>query len=168
VLLNTKMPMRSAECGMRNGRSAVDSAFRIPHSAFGFTLIELLVVLVVIGLLAGLVGPMVFRNVSDAKVTTARAQLELLSIALEQYRLDNGWYPSSAQGLEALRMRPEGDPTPLNWRGPYLRKAVPMDPWGRPYVYRSPSESNAQGFDLLSYGRDGRAGGEGEDGDVAG
>ena len=134
----------------------------------GFTLIELLVVLVVIGLLAGLVGPMVFRNVSDARVTTARVQLELLSLALEQYRLDNGWYPSSAQGLEALRTRPDGEPAPLNWRGPYLRKPVPPDPWGRPYVFKSPSETNPQGFDLLSHGRDGRSGGEGEDGDISG
>ena len=152
----------------RFGRSSVHSAFRVPHSALGFTLIELLVVLVVIGLLAGLVGPMVFRNVSDARVTATRAQLELLGMALEQYRLDNAWYPSTVQGLEALRTRPEGEPPALNWRGPYLRKAVPLDPWGHPYIYASPGETNPAGYDLRSYGRDGRVGGGGEDADIVG
>ena len=140
----------------------------LPAPSLGFTLMELLVVLVVIGLLAGLVGPMVFRNVSDAKVTAARAQLELLGMALEQYRLDNAWYPSTTQGLEALRTRPDGEPGAMNWRGPYLRKAVPLDPWGRPYVYRSPGEANPAGYDILSYGRDGRPGGDGEDADIVG
>jgi general secretion pathway protein G len=129
-------------------------------------LIELLVVITVIAVLAGLVGPMVFRNVGDAKVTAARAQLELFGLALDQYRLDNDYYPSSAQRLEALRARPAGDPPARNWRGPYLRKPVPLDPWGRPYVYTSPGEENPTGYDLLSYGRDGRTGGEGEDSDV--
>lgn len=133
----------------------------------GFTLIELLVVIVVIAVLAGLVGPMVFRNVGDAKLTAAKAQLELFALALEQYRLDNDYYPSTAQGLEALRTAPTGDPPARNWRGPYLRKAVPLDPWGQAYVYRSPGEANPAMFDLLSLGRDGRPGGTGEDGDVA-
>lgn len=132
----------------------------------GFTLLEILVVIAVIAVLAGLVAPMVLRNVGDAKVQAARTQIEMLGMALDAYRLDNAFYPSTAQGLEALRERPEGEPEPLNWRGPYLRKAVPDDPWGRPYVYRSPGEVNAQGYDLLSLGRDGREGGEGEDRDV--
>ena len=132
----------------------------------GFTLIELLVVIVVITVLAGLVGPMVFRNVGDAKVTAAKAQLELLGLALDQYRLDNDYYPSTAQGLEALRSLPPGEPAARNWRGPYLKKPVPLDPWGRPYLYKNPSENNPNGYDLLTYGRDGRPGGEGEDGDV--
>ncbi len=133
-------------------------------STRGFTLIEMLVVIAVIAILAGLVGPMVFRNVGDAKVTAAKAQLELLNLALEQYRLDNDYTPSNAQGLEALRTLPQGDPAPRNWRGPYLRKPVPLDPWGHSYVYRSPGEHNP--YDLFSLGRDGRDGGTGEDADL--
>ncbi len=132
----------------------------------GFTLIELLVVIVVIAVLAGLVGPMVFRNVGDAKVTAAKAQLELFGLALDQYRLDNDYYPSTAQGLDALRSPPQGEPAAHNWRGPYLRKAVPLDPWGRPYLYKSPGEKNQNTYDLLTYGRDGKTGGDGEDADL--
>ena len=132
----------------------------------GFTLIELLVVIVVITVLAGLVGPMVFRNVGDAKVTAAKAQLELFGLALDQYRLDNDYYPSTAQGLDALRSIPTGEPAARNWRGPYLKKPVPMDPWGRPYVYVSPGQRNPSGYDLLTYGRDGKSGGDGEDQDI--
>ncbi|MGH2607717.1 MAG: type II secretion system major pseudopilin GspG [Tepidiformaceae bacterium] len=134
----------------------------------GFTLLELLVVIAVIAILAGLVGPMVFRNVGDAKTSAAKAQLELFGLALDQYRLDNDYYPSTAQGLEALRAAPAGEPAARNWRGPYLRKAVPLDPWGRAYVYRSPGEKNPQGYDLVTLGRDGKAGGEGEDADING
>jgi general secretion pathway protein G len=111
---------------------------------------------------------MVFRNVGDAKTSAAKAQLELFGLALDQYRLDNDYYPSTAQGLEALRAAPAGEPAARNWRGPYLRKPVPLDPWGRAYVYKSPGETNPQGYDLVTYGRDGRAGGEGEDGDIGG
>ncbi|MGH7537060.1 MAG: type II secretion system major pseudopilin GspG [Gemmatimonadales bacterium] len=132
----------------------------------GFTLIELLVVIAVIAVLAGLVGPMVFRNVGDAKITAARAQLELFGLALDQYRLDNDYYPSTAQGLESLRALPAGEPGARNWRGPYLRKPVPLDPWSRPYVYKSPGDENHNSYDLLTYGRDGRPGGDGEDGDM--
>lgn len=132
----------------------------------GFTLIELLVVIVVISLLAGLVGPLVFRNVGDAKVSAAKAQIELFSLALDQYRLDNDYYPSTAQGLEALRAGPAGEPAARNWRGPYLRKVVPLDPWGHPYAYVCPGVHNPTSFDLLSYGRDGRPGGTGEDADI--
>lgn len=132
----------------------------------GFTLIELLVVIVVITILAGLVGPMVFRNVGDAKVTAAKAQLELFGLALDQYRLDNDYYPSTAQGLDALRAQPSGDPAARNWRGPYLKKPVPFDPWGRPYLYKSPGDKNATSYDLLTYGRDGKPGGTGEDTDI--
>ena len=132
----------------------------------GFTLIEMLVVLTVIATLAGLVAPMVFRNVGDSRVTAARAQIELLGLALDQYRLDNDYYPSSAQGMDALRSPPTGDPAARNWRGPYLRKPVSLDPWGRPYVYLSPGRQEPGGYDLLSYGRDGRAGGVGEDADL--
>jgi general secretion pathway protein G len=132
----------------------------------GFTLIELIVVIVVISVLAGLVGPLVFRNVGDAKVSAAKAQIELFSLALDQYRLDNDYYPSTAQGLESLRTQPTGEPAARNWRGPYLRKAVPLDPWGHAYVFVSPGLHNPASFDLLCYGRDGQPGGTGEDADI--
>ena len=132
----------------------------------GFTLIELLVVITVIAILASLVTPMVFRNVGDAKLSAARAQVEVFGLALDAYRLDNDYYPSSAQGLEALRHQPAGAPAARNWRGPYLKKTVPLDPWGRPYVYRSPGETNPDTYDLVSLGRDGAAGGGGEDTDI--
>ena len=128
----------------------------------GFTLIELLVVIAVIAVLAGLVGPMVFRNVGDAKVTAAKAQLELFGLALDQYRLDNDYYPSAVQGLEALRVAPQGEPAARNWRGPYVKKPVPLDPWGRPYAYAV----TASGYALFSLGRDGKEGGDGEDHDI--
>ncbi len=137
-----------------------------PSTRGGFTLIEMLVVIVVIAILAGLVGPLVFRNVGDAKVSAAKAQIEIFGLALDQYRLDNDYYPSTAQGLEALRTLPAGDPPARNWRGPYLKKPVPPDPWNRPYLYKSPADSNANGYDLVTYGRDGKLGGDGEDGDI--
>jgi general secretion pathway protein G len=132
----------------------------------GFTLIELIVVIVVIAILAGLVGPMVLGNVGDAKIQAARAQIELFGLALDAYRLDNDVYPTTEQGLAALRVRPTAEPVPRRWRGPYLRKEVPLDPWGRPYVYRAPGEMNPEAYDLVSLGRDGRSGGSGEDADI--
>src|SRR5438067_9939501 len=103
----------------------------------GFTLIEILVVIIVLGLLAALVGPRILGRVSEAKSATARTQIELLGVALDNYRLDNGMYPTSEQGLAALQEKPTREPLPLSWRGPYLRKAVPLDPWGRAYIYKS-------------------------------
>ncbi len=132
----------------------------------GFTLIELIVVIVVIAVLAGLVGPMVFGNVADARVQGARAQIELLGLALDGYRLDNDAYPTTEQGLAALRTLPTLGPAPRRWRGPYLRKEVPADPWGRGYVYRAPGTVNPNGYDLYTLGRDGRPGGQDEDGDL--
>lgn len=137
-----------------------------PANRAGFTLIELLVVITVIAVLAGLVSPMVFRHVGDAKSTATQAQIELLVLALDGYRLDNDVYPTSAQGLSALEVMPASEPAPRRWRGPYLRKALPLDPWGRPYLYESPGRRNPESYDLLSYGRDGKPGGEGEDADV--
>lgn len=133
----------------------------------GFTLLELLVVLVVLGLLAGLIGPQLFGRVGEAKTTTTRTQLELMGVALDSYRLDNGSYPVTAQGLDALTSRPSRQPVPSNWRGPYLRKAAPLDPWGRPYLYVAPT-SGAEGYSLRSLGRDGVEGGTGEDADLGG
>jgi len=146
------------------GRSSHPIKVTSPRA--GFTLIELLVVIVIIGLLAGLVGPQILGRVSEARSETARTQIEMLSVALDNYRLDNGSYPTTEQGLDALRTAPTREPVPRNWRGPYLRKDVPLDPWDRPYLFKSPGEQNKSGFDLSSLGRDGQPGGEGEDADI--
>ncbi len=130
--------------------------------AGGFTLLELLVVMVIIGLLAGFVAPRYFAQVGRSQVKVARAQLDALDKALDQFRLDVGRYPTSEEGLQVLVSRPNGE---ANWNGPYLKKGVPNDPWGRPYVYQTPSTHGVD-FDLLSYGKDGRTGGTGEDADV--
>jgi len=131
----------------------------------GFTLIEILVVIVVIAILATLVAPNVFQHVGAAKSATAKSQIEMMGAALDAYRLDNGRYPSTEQGLNALWEKPTIDPPP-NWRAPYLRKPVPLDPWGRAYLYLFPGQVNPTGYDLLSYGADGKPGGDGEDADV--
>ncbi len=137
-------------------------------SRAGFTLVELMVVIVVIGLLAGLVAPQIIGRVGDARIATAKAQVELIGVALENYRLDNGAYPATNQGLAALRQRPAGFAGAPDWRGPYLKKPVPQDPWGRPYIYRFPDEKDPNGFVLMSLGRDGQPGGGGEDRDIGG
>ncbi len=131
------------------------------------TLIEILVVIAVIAILASLVAPSVFQHVGTARSTTARSQMEMLATALDAYRLDTGRYPSTAQGLQALVTVPAID-APANWRGPYLRRAVPNDPWGNAYEYVFPGVANPGGYDLLSRGADGRAGGDGEDADLLG
>ena len=127
----------------------------------GFTLLELLVVIVIIGLLAGYVAPRYFSQVGRSEVQVARAQIDSIEKALDQYRLDMRRYPSAEEGLNALLVKP-GEAAA--WNGPYLKKAVPADPWGRPYVYRTPGEKSE--FQLLSYGRDGKPGGNGEDADI--
>ena len=133
----------------------------------GFTLIEILVVIAVIAVLAALVAPNVFQHVGTAKDAAAKSQIEMLGAALDAYRLDNGRYPGTDQGLEALWQEPTAEPRPTNWRGPYLRKAVPADPWGNPYLYLSPGEMNPRGYDLVSLGADGALGGEGDDADIS-
>lgn len=128
----------------------------------GFTLIELLVVLVILGLLAGLVGPRVMKQLGQSKTKTAKLQIEELSAALDMYRLEVGRYPTQDQGLQALVEQPAAVE---NWNGPYLRKnTVPADPWGQRYEYRIPGEHGD--FDLYSLGADGTQGGEGENADV--
>ena len=126
----------------------------------GFTLVELIVVMVIIGLLASFVYVKFIGRVGESKQNAAKAQIEIFNQALELYRLDTGQYPSSDQGLNALNENPGVE----NWAGPYLKKAVPNDPWNRPYSYQSPG--NHGDYDLTSYGADGSPGGEGENKDV--
>lgn len=127
----------------------------------GFTLLELLVVMVIIGLLVGYVAPKYFSQLGKSEVKSARAQIAALEKALDIYRLDLGYYPSQSQGLAALMTQPENE---SKWLGPYLKKAVPLDPWGQAYIYRIPGE-NAE-FDLFSTGKDRRIGGTGENADI--
>ncbi|MDP1858406.1 MAG: type II secretion system major pseudopilin GspG [Gemmatimonadaceae bacterium] len=131
----------------------------------GFTLIELIVVIVVLGVLASLVAPNIFRHVGTAKSATARSQIEMFGAALDAYRLDAGHYPSTANGLAALSQAPNGAAA-ASWRGPYLRKVVPLDPWNHPYAFVAPGTVNPTGYDLLSYGADGTPGGDGDNADI--
>jgi general secretion pathway protein G len=134
---------------------------RLARRSRGFTLLELLVVLVIIGLLAGYVGPRFFAQIGKSEVKTAAAQLDGLGKALDSYRLDTGHYPTTEQGLGALWVKPADE---TRWWGPYLKKAPPKDPWGREYLYKAPGEHGD--YDLSSLGKDGREGGEGEDQDI--
>ncbi len=126
----------------------------------GFTLVELLVVVVIITLLAALVGPRIMQNVGKGQQASAKAQIELLGAALDQFRLDTGRYPSTSEGLGALMLNPGED----SWDGPYLKKAVPKDPWKRPYNYKAPGDYGD--YDLYSYGLDGSSGGEKDNSDI--
>jgi general secretion pathway protein G len=127
----------------------------------GFTLLELLVVMVIIGLLASLVAPQYFSQIGKSSEKVAKAQIESFGQALDQYRLDVGRYPTTEQGLAALLVAPSGE---AKWRGPYLKRGVPADPWGHPFVYTSPGQHGE--YDLLSFGSDGQAGGEGDAADI--
>jgi len=126
----------------------------------GFTLVELLVVMVIIGLLAALVGPRLFPKLGKGKQAAASAQIELIGQGLDHFRLDVGRYPTTQEGLNALMVNPGIE----KWEGPYLKKALPVDPWGKSYQYQCPGSHGE--YDLLSYGRDGTAGGDGEDKDA--
>ena len=130
-------------------------------SSAGFTLLELLVVMVIIGLLAGYVAPRYFGQIGKSETKLARAQIDALEKAIDQYRIDTGRFPPQDPGLTALVTRPNNE---TKWAGPYLKKGVPLDPWGNAYVYRIPGEHGE--FDLLSYGKDGRPGGTAEAADI--
>ena len=127
----------------------------------GFTLVELIVVVIIIGLLAGLVLPQFIRQEEKAKLRTTKAQIELFGTALDTFRLDVGRYPTTDEGLQALRQKPGGLE---RWDGPYLRKELPLDPWSKPYAYRSPGEHGP--YDIVSYGADGTPGGDGDNRDI--
>jgi general secretion pathway protein G len=131
----------------------------------GFTMIELLVVLVIIGLLAGLVGPQMFGKVDSSKVKTAETQIKMLKGALQTYRLDVGSFPAAEDGLTALIKKPASGPAAAQWQGPYLDEEIPADPWGGAYQYK-PAPGSLQGFSLYSFGADGKQGGEAFDADV--
>ncbi|MGC8493397.1 MAG: type II secretion system major pseudopilin GspG, partial [Syntrophobacteraceae bacterium] len=126
----------------------------------GFTLIELLVVMVILGLLVGLIGLNVFKRLGESKQKAARVQIAMMGDALDAFRLDVGRYPTTDEGLEALYK----NPGITGWNGPYLQKDVPLDPWGKPYIYRCPGEHGD--YDLESLGADGQEGGTGENADV--
>jgi general secretion pathway protein G len=127
----------------------------------GFTLMELLLVLVIIGLLSAIVAPTLYQRIKPAKAAAAREQIENFSTALDNFFVDAGRFPSSSEGLEALRTRPAGL---SNWNGPYLKKEIPLDPWGKAYIYREPGRNG--GYEITSLGADGREGGEGENADI--
>ena len=146
-----RTPEDHRRCGGRAGARA----------GSGFTLLELLVVMVIIGLLAAYVGPKYFSQIGKSEIKVTKAQIDALEKALDAYRLDVGRYPTTEQGLAALETRPNNE---AKWQGPYLKKAVPLDPWGKPYQYRAPGEKGE--FDLFSFGKDGQAGGEGENADI--
>lgn len=132
--------------------------------ARGFTLLELLVVIVIIGLLAAYVGPRYFGQIGRSQIQVTRAQIDGFDKALDQYRIDTGNYPTTDLGLVALISQPTNEPS---WRGPYLKKNIPLDPWGQPYVYTHPSTTPGRDYDLISYGRDRASGGSGEDADIS-
>ncbi len=145
---------------IRSQQAAPDKN-KCPPKVGGFTLLELLVVIVIIGLLASYVAPRYFSQIGKSETKAAQAQIDAIAKALDQFRLDNGHYPSVAQGLTALVTRPGNE---SKWDGPYLKKGVPPDPWGQPYMYKYPGEHGD--YDLYSYGKDGQAGGSGENADV--
>jgi len=128
----------------------------------GITLIEMLVVVTIIALFAGLVVPRMLRRTDTARITAARAQINAFMTALGAYKLDTGTFPTTEQGLQALRVRPEGV---RQWQGPYLPQEIPLDPWGRPYVYKYPGEQGDEP-EIISYGADGQPGGEGINADI--
>jgi len=136
-----------------------------PKLLRGFTLIEMLVVLVIIGMLAGLVGPKLFGHVDTSKIKTTEVQIKMLRGSLETFRLDVGRFPTQGEGLLVLTQSPTEERARARWRGPYLDQDLPLDPWGDPYLYSLPGASG-QPYALYSLGADGKPGGEGTDADI--
>jgi general secretion pathway protein G len=130
------------------------------HRSLGFTLLELLVVVAIIGLLAAYVGPKYFTQIGRSEQAVAKSQLEAFSRALGAYRIDVGSYPTTEEGLAVLTNKPSDTAKASKWNGPYLEKSAPQDPWGKPYIYRSPGSKSD--FELISYGKDGQPGGAGD------
>ena len=135
---------------------------RQPRLRRAFTLIEMLVVILILSILAALIIPRLVSRTSDAKIAAAKSDIATLTSLLQQYRVDNDKYPTTEEGLQALRVQPS---SATNWKGPYLTKDLPVDPWGNPYVYQSPGPSG-QDFQIISYGADGAPGGDGDDADI--
>ena len=144
----------------KRGGSHCDRIARAWRRERGFTLLELLVVMVIIGLLAAYVGPRYFSQIGKSEATVARAQIEAFEKALDQFRLDVGRFPTTEEGLNALVVKPAIP----KWNGPYLRKTIPDDPWGKPYIYRSPGSKGE--YELISLGKDGVPGGSSENADI--
>ena len=132
----------------------------------GFTLVELLVVMIILAALAAVIVPRVFARAEQGRRAKAISDIKSLETAIDMYSADNGAPPTTEQGLQALVEAPTSSPEPKNWNGPYLKKRIPQDPWGGEYIYVSPGEYNVD-YDIVSYGRDGREGGEGADADIA-
>lgn len=128
----------------------------------GFTLLELMIVLVIIGLLAGIIGPNLFKNLEKSEKTTAKSQIDALTKAIDQYRIDNGSFPDTSSGLNALLVAPAGA---TRWNGPYIKK-IPADPWGMPYQYQSPGQQNSMEYDVYSFAKDKAQGGTGDAADI--
>lgn len=132
----------------------------------GFTFIEIMIVVVIIGFLTAIIGPQIIGRIDQAKQVTAQNQLGNIEMALDQYYLDCGQYPTTEQGLKALRQKPTTSPVPEDWNGPYMKKEVPKDPWGNKYHYKYPGEKNPSSYDLYSLGKDGQEGGTGDNEDI--
>ncbi len=133
----------------------------------GFTLIELMVVIVILGILATFLIPKIMSRPDEARIIKAKNDIKAIESALKLYKLDNGFYPTTEQGLEALIKKPDSEPIPQNWKsGGYLdSNNTPLDPWGHKYIYRSPGEDGRE-YDIISYGADGKEGGDGVNADI--